>query len=210
MSILDFTGSALSKALDYSLRSGKTVIRDVLRNRFFHTFVRSVIKLALIYAAIFVVIFSPFGEWKSELVASVVFIGVTLWSLVNIIVTMINSGALIIWIFREHNIYDGIIQFVEDKWLGARIGIKLYDVLRNGRGEFAEHFNHLPSSGDVVRDYVSYVVKEVLLFGLIFGLYLLIMHCGVKTLLLNKYTDLSTFQIYAFPFVQLINFIKEK
>ncbi len=208
MSFQDFTGSALSKALVYSLRSGKTVLRDVLRNRFFHTFVRSVIKLALIYAAIFVVIFSPFGEWKSELVASVVFIGVTLWSLVNAIVTVKNGGALIIWIFREHNIYDGIIQFVEDKWLGARIGIKLYDVLRKGRGEFSSHFNQLPSSGDVVRDYVSYMVKEVLLFGLIFGLYLLIMHCGVKTLLLNKYTDLSTFQIYAFPFVQLFTFFR--
>ncbi|MBO7639301.1 MAG: hypothetical protein J6S91_10030, partial [Treponema sp.] len=165
MSILNFTGATLSKAIDYSLRSGKTVFRDVLRNRFFHTFVRSVIKLALIYAAILVVIFSPFGEWKSELVASMVFIGVTLWSLVNIIVTMINSGALIVWIFREGSISDGIIQFVEDKWLGARIGIKLYDVLRKGRGEFSSHFNQLPSSGDVVRDYVSYMVKEVLLFG---------------------------------------------
>ena len=105
---------------------------------------------------------------------------------------------------------EGIIRFVEDKWLGARVGIKLYDALRNGRGEFAGHFNHLPSSSDVVKDYAAYVLKDVVLFILIFALYFLIMHLGVKNLLLEKYAGLSSFEVYAFPFVQLINFFKKK
>lgn len=209
-SFSDFTASIISKGLSLSLSSGKPLFRDVLRNRFWRSFVRSLIKLSLVYAAIFLVIFSPFGEWKSELVASVVFIGVALWSLVNGVVTVKNSGALIVRIIKERSLSEGIIQFVEDKWLGARVGIKLYDALRNGRGDFAEHFNHLPSSSDVIKDYVAYVLKEVVLFGIIFGLYFLIMNFGVKNLLLEKYAGLSSFEVYAFPFVQLLNFFKRK
>ncbi|MEE3314183.1 MAG: hypothetical protein VZR56_08505 [Treponema sp.] len=210
MSFNDFTAFIISKGLSFSLHSGKTLFRNVLRNRFWHSFVRSLIKLSLVYAAILIVVFSPFGGWKSELVASLVFIAVALWSLVNGIVKLKDIAALIVRIIKERSLSEGIIQFVEDKWLGARVGIKLYDALRNGRGEFAGHFNHLPSSRDVVKDYAAYVLKDVVLFGIIFGLYFLIMNFGVKNLLLEKYAGLSSFEVYAFPFVQLLNFFKRK
>lgn len=156
MSFLDFTGSAISNILDFSLKAGKPVFREMLRSRLWKSVIRSFIKLVMIFIAVLLVIFLPFGEWGSEIFASVVFIGVFVWSLVNGILIVKNNYKLPIFIIQEMSFVDGIIEFVNERWYLAGAGIKLYDSLRAGKGRFSGHFNKLPSSQDVVKDYLLY------------------------------------------------------
>ena len=209
MSFIDFAGSKISHLLDFSLKAGKPVFRDELRSRLWNSVIRSVVKLVLIFAAILVAIFSPFGEWWSELTASAVFIGVLVWSLVNFIIVLKNNYKLPVCIIQEMSFTDGILEFVNERWVVAGVGIKLYDSLRTGRGRFLRHFNQLPASEDVVRDYLSYILKDVIFFAAIFVIYFLVMAIGLKTLLLQKYTDLSNLELYLFPFAQVIRFVKK-
>ena len=209
MSFLDLAGSALSNFLNFSLNTGKPIFREILRSRLWKSVIRSIVKLVLIFAAILVVIFSPFGEWWSELTTSAVFIGVLVWSLINFIMILKNNYKLPICIIQEMSFTDGILEFVNERWFYAGAGIKLYDSLRTGKGSFSRHFNQLPSTEDVVRDYLLYIVKDVIIFAAIYAIYFLVMTIGLKTLLLQKYTDLSNLELYLFPFEQLIRFVKK-
>lgn len=209
MSFIDFAGSKISHLLDFSLKAGKPIFRDELRSRLWKFVIRSIIKLVLIFAAVLVAIFSPFGEWWSELTASVVFIGVLVWSLVNFIIVLKNNYKLPICIIQEMSFTDGILEFVNERWFYAGAGIKLYDSLRTGKGRFLRHFNQLPASEDVVADYLLYIVKDVIIFAAFFVIYFLVMTIGFKTLLLQKFTDLSNIELYLFPFEQLIRFVKK-
>ena len=209
MSLIDFAGSAISNLLDFSLKAGKPIVRDILRSRLWKSVIRSIVKLMLIFAAILVTIFSPFGEWWSELTASAVFIGVLVWSLVNCIIILKNNYKLPICIIQEMSFTDGILEFVNERWLYAGAGIKLYDSLRTGKGRFARHFNQFPALEDVVRDYLFYILKDVIFFIAIFLIYFLVMAIGLKTLLLKKYTDLSNLELYLFPIAQVIRFVKK-
>lgn len=209
MSFLDLAGSALSNFLNFSLNTGKPIFREILRSRLWKSVIRSIVKLVLIFAAILVVIFSPFGEWWSELTASVVFIGVLVWSLVNFIIVLKNNYKLPICSIQEMSFTDGILEFVNERWFVAGAGIKLYDSLRTGKSRFALHFNQLPASENVVRDYLLYIFKDVMFFAAIFVIYFLVMTIGLKTLLLQKYTDFSNLELYLFPFAQVIRFVKK-
>lgn len=209
MSLIDFAGSAISNLLDFSLRSGKKIFREILRSRLLESVIRSVVKLVLIFAAILVAIFSPFGEWWSELTASAVFIGIFVWSLVNFIIVLKNNYKLPVCIIQEMSFTDGILEFVNERWFLAGAGIKLYDSLRTGKSRFARHFNQLPASEDVVVDYLLYIVKDVIIFAAFFVIYFLVMTIGFKTLLLQKFTDFSNIELYLFPFMQVIRFLKK-
>lgn len=209
MSFLDLAGSALSNFLNFSLNTGKPIFREILRSRLWKSVIRSIIKLVLIFAAVLVAIFLPFGEWWSELMASAIFIGVLFWSLINFILILKNNYKLQICIIQEMSFTDGILEFVNERWFYAGAGIKLYDSLRTGKGRFLRHFNQLPASEDVVADYLLYIVKDVIIFAAIFVIYFLVMTIGLKTLLLQKYTDFSNLELYLFPFVQVIRFVKK-
>ena len=209
MSFLDVAGSALSNFLNFSLNTGKPIFREILRSRLWKSVIRSIIKLVLIFAAVLVAIFLPFGEWWSELMASAIFIGVLFWSLINFILILKNNYKLPICIIQEMSFTDGILEFVNERWFYAGAGIKLYDSLRTGKGRFLRHFNQLPASEDVVADYLLYIVKDVIIFAAIFVIYFLVMTIGLKTLLLQKYTDLSNLELYLFPFAQVIRFVKK-
>lgn len=209
MSFIDFAGSKISHLLDFSLKAGKPIFRDELRSRLWKFVIRSIIKLVLIFAAILVVIFSPFGEWWSDFYASIVFIGVLVWSLINFIIVLKNNYKLPICSIQEMSFTDGILEFVNERWFVAGAGIKLYDSLRTGKGRFLRHFNQLPASEDVVADYLLYIVKDVIIFTAIFVIYFLVMTIGLKTLLLQKYTDFSNLELYLFPFAQVIRFVKK-
>lgn len=209
MSFLDLAGSALSNFLNFSLNTGKPIFREILRSRLWKSVIRSIVKLVLIFAAILVVIFSPFGEWWSELTTSAVFIGVLVWSLINFIMILKNNYKLPISIIQEMSFTDGILEFVNERWFVAGAGIKLYDSLRTGKGRFLRHFNQLPASEDIVVDYLLYIVKDVIIFAAFFVIYFLVMTIGLKTLLLQKYTDFSNLELYLFPFAQVIRFVKK-
>lgn len=209
MSFLDLAGSALSNFLNFSLNTGKPIFREILRSRLWKSVIRSIVKLVLIFAAILVVIFSPFGEWWSELTTSAVFIGVLVWSLINFIMILKNNYKLPICIIQEMSFTDGILEFVNERWFVAGAGIKLYDSLRTGKGRFLRHFNQLPASEDIVVDYLLYIVKDVIIFAAFFVIYFLVMTIGLKTLLLQKYTDFSNLELYLFPFAQVIRFVKK-
>ena len=209
MSFLDLAGSALSNFLNFSLNTGKPIFREILRSRLWKSVSRSIIKLVLIFAAVLVAIFSPFGEWWSELMASAIFIGVLFWSLINFILILKNNYKLPICIIQEMSFTDGILEFVNERWFYAGAGIKLYDSLRTGKGRFLRHFNQLPASEDVVADYLLYIVKDVIIFAAFFVIYFLVMTIGFKTLLLQKFTDLSNIELYLFPFAQVIRFVKK-
>lgn len=209
MSLIDFVNSTISNFLDFSLKTGKPIFRDILRDRLWKSVIRSMMKLVLIFAAILVVVFPLFGVWWSELIASTVFIGVFVWSLVNCIMVLKNNYKLPVYIIQEMSFADGILEFVNERCLYAGAGIKLYDSLRTGRGRFLKHFNQLPALEDVVRDYLLYIFKDVMFFAAILLIYFLVMAIGFKTLLLQKYTDLSNFELYLFPFVQVIRVVKK-
>lgn len=209
MSFFDYAGSAISNLLEFSLKVGKPIFRNILSSRLWKSLIRSMMKLVLILAAILVVVFPPFGVWWSELIASTVFIGVFVWSLVNCIMVMKNNYKLPVYIIQEMSFADGILEFVNERWLYAGAGIKLYDALRTGKGRFARHFNQFPASEDVVRDYLLYILKDVIIFAAFFVIYFLVMTIGFKTLLLQKFTDLSNIELYLFPFVQVIRFVKK-
>lgn len=119
MSFIDFAGSKISHLLDFSLKAGKPIFRDELRSRLWKFVIRSIIKLVLIFATVLVAIFSPFGEWWSELTASVVFIGVLVWSLVNFIIVLKNNYKLPICSIQEMSFTDGILEFVNERWFVA-------------------------------------------------------------------------------------------
>ena len=174
MSFLDLAGSALSNFLNFSLNTGKPIFREILRSRLWKSVSRSIIKLVLIFAAVLVAIFSPFGEWWSELMASAIFIGVLFWSLINFILILKNNYKLPICIIQEMSFTDGILEFVNERWFYAGAGIKLYDSLRTGKGRFLRHFNQLPASEDVVADYLLYIVKDVIIFAAFFVIYFLV------------------------------------
>ncbi len=210
MSFLDLAGSAFSNILKFSLQAGKPLFRDKLRSRLWKSVIRSVIKLVLIFAAILVVIFLPFGEWWSELTAYGIFIGVFVWSLVNTILTLKNNYKLPLCMIQEKSVSDGILEFVNQRWPVLEACINLYDSLRIGKGRFTRHFNQLPASHDVVKDYLLYIVKDIIFFAVIFAVYFFVMTIGFKTLLLQKYTDLSNFKLYVFPFVQVYRFIMQR
>ena len=209
MSFLDLAGSALSNFLNFSLNTGKPIFREILRSRLWKSVIRSIVKLVLIFAAILVVIFSPFGEWWSELTTSAVFIGVLVWSLINFIMILKNNYKLPISIIQEMSFTDGILEFVNERWFVAGAGIKLYDSLRTGKGRFLRHFNQLPASEDIVVDYLLYIVNDVIICAAFFVIYFLVMTIGLKTLLLQKYTDFSNLELYLFPFAQVIRFVKK-
>ena len=209
MSFLDLAGSALSNFLNFSLNTGKPIFREILRSRLWKSVIRSIIKLVLIFAAVLVAIFLPFGEWWSELMASAIFIGVLFWSLINFILILKNNYKLPICIIQEMSFTDGILEFVNERWFYAGAGIKLYDSLRTGKGRFLRHFNQLPASEDIVADYLLYIVKDVIIFAAFFVIYFLVMTIGFKTLLLQKFTDLSNIELYLFPFSQVIRFVKK-
>ena len=209
MSFFDYAGSAISNLFDFSLKAGKPIFRDILRSSLWKSVIRSIIKLVLIFATILLAIFSPFGEWWSEFTASAVFIGVLVWSLVNCIIILKNNYKLPICIIQEMSFIDGILEFVNERWLYAGVGIKVYDSLRTGKSRLARHFNRLPALEDVVRDYLLYISKDVMFFAAIFVIYFLVMAIGLKTLLLQKYTDLSNLELYLFPFVQVIRLVKK-
>lgn len=209
MSFFDYAGSAISNLFDFSLKAGKPIFRDILRSSLWKSVIRSIIKLVLIFATILVAIFSPFGEWWSEFTASAVFIGVLVWSLVNCIIILKNNYKLPICIIQEMSFIDGILEFVNERWLYAGVGIKLYESLRTGKSRLARHFNRLPALEYVVRDYLLYISKYVMFFAAIFVIYFLVMAIGLKTLLLQKYTDFSNLELYLFPFAQVIRFVKK-
>lgn len=210
MSFIDFAGSKISHLLVSSLKAGKPIFRDELRSRLWESVIRSVVKLVLIFAAILVAIFSPFEEWRSEFIASAVFIGVFVWSLINFIIILKNNYKLPVCIIQEMSFTDGILEFVNERWFLAGAGIRLYDSLRTGKSRLARHFNRLPALEDVVRDYLLYISKDVMFFAAIFLIYFLVMAIGFKTLLSQKFTNLSNLELYLFPFVQVIRYVSEK
>ena len=120
-----------------------------------------------------------------------------------------NNYKLPVCIIQEMSFADGILEFVNERWFYAGAGIKFYDSLRTGKGRFSHHFNQLPASEDVVRDYLLYIVKDVIIFAAFFVIYFLVMMIGFKTLLLQKFTDLSNIKLYLFPFMQVIRFVKK-
>lgn len=134
MSFIDFAGSKISHLLDFSLKAGKPIFRDELRSRLWASVIRSVVKLVLIFAAILVVIFSPFGEWWSDFSASIVFIGVLVWSLINCIIVLKNNYKLPVCIIQEMSFADGILEFVNERWFVTGAGIK-FMILLEPEGE---------------------------------------------------------------------------
>ena len=209
MSFIDIAGSVLSKGLELSLSASKPAFRDILHSRFKEIFLRSVIKLVLIFGAVLLVIFNTFGQWWSELFASALFLGVLGWSLFGMLLLIRNNFLLFACILRERDLNSGIITFVKECWLGARIGISLFDIFRGGRGDFCRHFNQLPSSDEVVGDFISYVIKDIVLFIVLLALYFLVMRVFLVPLLLKTFTDLSIWELYAFPVVQIVQTINK-
>ncbi len=208
MSFANRLGNLISTGLEFAFPAGKVYLRHYLRNQFCKSAVRSGVKLAFTFAAILLVIFSPLGLWWSEFLASLVFIGVFVWSLVNFILLVKNNWRLPVCIFEEGDLSLGIISFVKERWCNMGFGISVYDTVRKGKSDFFRPFNRLPSLENLVRDYISYVIKDVLLFALVFTLYFVIMSLVIKPLLLHVFADLTTWEIYLFPFVEIFRVLE--
>ena len=203
MGFKDFIGNAVYKTLGFSLSKGKIALQYILHEKFRKTVIKSLIKLALCVTAVAIAVFTPFAERKNLWISSFIFIGTLMWSFVDFILLVKNNFMLPVKIFQEWSISDGIEEFIKWRWPYVSLGIDVYENVRSHK-----RFSNLPSTNSVIKDYVCYVSKDVFLFTGIFSAYILLVYWIIKPIILSKFAGYTSFQLYVFPIVQLIEMIR--
>lgn len=203
MGFKDFLGNVVSETLNFTLYAGKPIIRNILHSAFKKTVIKSLIKLILCVLAVGIAAFTPFSENLNLWISSILFIGTLAWGLVDFILLIKNNFMLLVKIIQEGSISSGIEEFIKWRWSYAYLGIGVYETLRS-----TKRLNNFPSTNTIIKDYLCYLAKDIILFAILFSTYVLLVYWIIKPIILLKYAGLTSFQIYIFPIVKLIEFLK--
>ena len=101
----------------------------------------------------------------------------------------------------------GAWEFIKYKWPKIAMGITGYSIIRNFAVMFSKSYEDLPEVNNTVRDFLHYVLKDIIIFVSFFVLYFVTVQLVAKPLLLMNYAGLRTWEVYLFPFVQIKDFI---
>ena len=205
---LDKVGRVVSKGANHIVNNvAMPALKEKMKEGFKKVFLKSTIKYLIIFLGIFIVIFNPFKFFVSHLIASVMFLGVFTWSLISAIKVTINYYKLPLFCIKKKSIHDGSWQFIEVKWPKIAKGITGYSMVRNIACLFSKNFEDMPEVSNTVKDFIRYILKDIIVFCSFFALYFITVQFIAKPLLLMKYAGLRTWEVYLFPFVQIKNFI---
>ena len=194
--LLDGTGVLLHKLSDYA----KPKLLELLLSQFKKTIVKAVVKLIFCVIAVCMAVFTPFGERCSLWLSSLLFIGMLLWSIIE----SISYCMLPIKIMQERSMQIGIIEFVKWKFPKVAIGSKVYELARVYGPRYSAQFRNLPSSNEILWDFIIYLATNSVTFASIFSIYIILVYWIFKPIILVKFAGLTTMQIYLFPIRQFL------
>ena len=199
-SVLRTLPDATSVVLQAAPEALKPKLRELLRSQFKKTIVEAEIKLAFCVIAVCIAVFTPFGERCSLWLSSLLFIGMLLWSIIE----SISYCMLPIKIMQERSMQIGIIEFVKWKFPKVAIGSKVYELARVYGPRYSAQFRNLPSSNEVLWDFIIYLATNSVTFASIFSIYIILVYWIFKPIILIKFAGLTTMQIYLFPIRQFL------
>lgn len=200
-------GNVAAEGTNLVVSSAKEWLKNRMKGGFKKVFIKSSIKYLIIFIGIFFVIFEPFKFFVSNLIASILFIGVFVWSLISFIKVAREYYKLPYFIIREKDIHNGAWEFIRFKWPGVAKGISGYNLVRTIGCVFSKNFEKMPEVDSTVKDFLKYILKDFIIFVSFFVLYFITVNFIAKPLLLIHFADIHTWEIYLFPFVQIKNFI---
>lgn len=197
--IFDFFGD-VSHAIS---GPAKPKVRDYILAKMKSTIVWSVISLPISFFAVYLAIFRPFGEQASLWASSILFITMLFWSIITSIQILKKYYMLPIYIIQERSLSHGLEEFI--KWQSSlgKFAFGGYKLNRIIGPFFSSKCKNIPSANAVVKDYINYLAKDIIIFVLTFTLYIVLVHWIFKPLILEKYAGLTTMQIYLFPITQI-------
>ena len=187
--------------------SSKEFLRKKMKEGFKKALWKSTIKYCIIFIGIFVVILEPFKFFFSHLTASGLFLGVLIWSMINAFKIIKEYYKLPLFMIKTKSINNGAWQFIKYKWPKVAKGISGYSKIRKVGCSVYKGFEQFPEVKSTVKEFLQYVLKDIIIFCSFFALYFLSVQFVAKPLLLNNYAGLTTWEVYLFPFVQMKDFI---
>lgn len=203
----DKLGKIVSKGTNYIVDSAKDVLKNNMKEGFKKIFIKASIKYVIIFIGVFIVIFEPINFFVSNLTASILFIGVFVWTLISSIKVIKNYYKLPICVIKEKNLHNGAWKFIKIKWPGVAKGITGYNIARSIGCLFSKNFEDMPVVEDTVKDFLKYILKDLIIFVSFFLLYFITVNLVIKPILLVQFAGIHTWEIYLFPFVQIKDFI---
>ena len=199
MGLLNVVKDATKKiCLDFAEIAMKGFLHDI----FIKTVVKELVKLCFAVGAVAIAITKPFGNVASLWTSSAVFILLLLFSILSSFRCVVDGIVFGFKFVQERSLSLGIKEFIRWRWLGSGLFFNIYDVTQE------LWLNKLPKSDDVIKIFVGFVFKDVILFSSIFVLYLVTVHFVFKPMILSEYAGVTVFQLYLFPVVQLLNSLK--
>ena len=196
-----------AKGVNIVVDKSKEFLRKKMKEGFKKVLIKSTIKYCIIFVGIFVVILEPFKFFFSHLTASILFLGVLIWSIINAIKTIKEYYKLPIFMIKTKSINNGAWEFIKYKWPGVAKGISSYSKIRKVGASVYKGFEQFPEVKSTVKEFLHYVLKDIIIFCSFFVLYFVSVQFIAKPLLLGNVAGLKTWEVYLFPFVQMKDFI---
>lgn len=203
----NFLGNVASRGTNLVADNYKDIFKKKLKQNFKKIFIKSTIKYIIIFIGIFIVIFEPFKYLISNFTASVLFIAVFIWSFISAIKVIRNYYRLPCYIIKDKNIHDGTWKFINFKWPKIAKGIAGYNIVRSIGCLLSDNFKNMPEVENTVKDFLKYILKDLIIFCSFFALYFITVNIIVKPFLLLNFAGIHTWEVYLFPFIQVKNFI---
>ena len=191
------------------IEKGKPYLKKQLHASFLCMFRNALITLAMNITGIGIICLKPFGQTAAYMTGACLFIIAFIWGIYRFIIMVRKNYYLPVAIIREKNLYGGIVKFIGKKWPLALLGMDVYGVLYKVGMFFSNNRTEMPQVQDVVEEYVHFIIWDVCIFLAVFMAYMVAVYFFLKPLLLRNFTDLTTWQIYLFPFVHIKNMVKE-
>ena len=197
--IFDFLGD-VSHAIS---GPAKPKVRDYILTKMKNTIVWSAVSLSISFFTIYMAIFRPFGNQASLWISSILFIAMLLWSIITFIRILTEYHMLPIYIIQKRSLSYGLEEFIKKQSKLHKAGFGIYKLNRIIGPFFSSKCKNIPSANSVVKDYINYLAKDIIVFASTFTLYVVLIHWIFKPLILEKFAGLTTMQIYLFPITQI-------
>ena len=181
----------------------KPKICDYILTEIKSTIIWSTISLPISFFAVYLAIFRPFGEQASLWASSILFIAMLFGSITKSIHFLKENYMLPINIIQEGSLSYGLEEFLKRRFTLGKFAFGVYKFNRIIGPLFSSRCRNIPSANSVIRDYINYLAKDIILIVLVFTTYIVLIHWIFKPLILEKYAGMTTMQIYLFPITQI-------